>query len=110
MKYSIYQQLKMTCTTVLAAGAALFYPSEGRTHDLVLDRSSSEELGLSFDKILSTFETAGSVADESGVVLAGVYEEDNEVELQSLEGFSVRVSIDDLRAGYSDSPRNFKER
>jgi hypothetical protein len=106
MKYSIYQKLKVAGATLLASTVAFFSPSDGRANEIVLDRSNSEELGLSFDKILTSFEIAGGAANESGVILAGVYEEENEVDLQSLDGFSVRVSVDDIRAGFSDIPRN----
>jgi hypothetical protein len=108
MKYSIYQRIKIASAAVLASIAALFASSNAQAGELVIDRSSANELGLSFDKILVTFDLAGFDVGEEGVVLTSVYEEENEVELQSLEGFAVRVPLDHITDGYSNIPRNIE--
>lgn len=108
MKYSIYQKAKIASATAIASVAAFFVSGNAQADDLVISRTSANELGLSFKKILTTFDLAGFDVSEESVILAGVYEEENEVELQSLEGFTVRVPLDRITAGFSNIPENVR--
>lgn len=72
----------------------------------MIDSQSAQQYGIDLAKIALQFEQARGAAGPDMVYSASAHQENNEIDLRSMDNISIIVNFADIASGKSDAPRN----